>query len=461
MTASFKSKGTFASGAAGVTPGLPASVGDGDLMLLFVESANQAASAPSGWTAIPTPSGNHFRGTAGAAGGVRVDIFYRFWQSGDAAPTVADTGDHTTAIICAYCGVDPTTPFDGVTPIGFNAAASTTLTMDGITTGTADALVVHGVARDVDAASTNGVTGALTNANLTRLAEEHDQTVTTGTGGGLFIGHGLKASAGATGNSTATQTSSAWGGITLCLRARTAPTYTIKGTDNAEATQTSMTVASFSNVSGRMLVALVTGVIDNGSLGDLTISDTQGLTWTLQVSAALGDWSAQAYIWTATANGSDTAVTVTEGGTGTLQGGFMAVLEVTNGGIGTNGSGTFDQTLDGTRTFDLAAAPAADSLIVSCTCVDSGELGSAGTILAGLGLETIAEQYTTQTPDVFITAEVAERVGGGATIQWNYAGTPAQMFAKAGAALEITYSPAVAKAPPPRAFNWAPHMVIR
>lgn len=222
MAAAFKAKGTFQSGTGNVTPGLPSGLAAGDLMLLFVHSANQAASAPSGWDPIPAVSGDHWRGTAGAAGGVRVDIFYRWWQSGDSAPTVADTGDITAAIICSYSGVDPTTPFDGASPIGFNAAASTTLTLTGITTETANALVVHGTALDRDAASTTTV-GSPSNGNLAGLAERHDQTVSTGQGGGLVIHDGWKASAGASGNTTATQTSNAWAGITLALRAAPPP----------------------------------------------------------------------------------------------------------------------------------------------------------------------------------------------------------------------------------------------
>lgn len=222
MAAAFKAKGTFVSGTGGVTPGLPAGMAAGDLMLLTVHSANQAASAPSGWSPIPTVSGDHFRGTAGAAGGVRVDVFYRWWQSGDSAPSVADTGDITCAIICGYSGVDPTTPFDGAAPIGFNAAASTTLTLTGITTQSANALVVHCTALDRDAASTTTV-GTPSNGNLTGLAERHDQTVSTGNGGGVVIHDGWKASAGASGNTTATQTSTAWAGITLSLRAAPPP----------------------------------------------------------------------------------------------------------------------------------------------------------------------------------------------------------------------------------------------
>jgi len=150
---SFVAKGTFASGIGTVSPGMPAGISTDDLLLLFVHSANQAIAAPTNnsWTEI-TPSGSPFRGTAGAAGGVRLQIFYRFVDGSEVLETVPDSGDITAAIILAYTNVNTTTPFDGVTAVGYNAVASTTLTMTGITTSTNEAMVVHGVALDLDSA---------------------------------------------------------------------------------------------------------------------------------------------------------------------------------------------------------------------------------------------------------------------------------------------------------------------
>lgn len=221
MAISFVNKGTFASGTTSCSPGIPASLAAGDLMLLFVETANQAVTQPSGWTEVTSsPIGT---GTAAAIGAVRLTVYYRFWQSGDSAPSVAVTsGNHVTAIIAGYSGVSASTPFDGVTPVTSTAAASTTATMPGITTGSANAWVVHGIALDVDGNSTDRITGTPTNANLTGLTERHDQTVTTGVGGGVAIIDGVKASAGASGNTTATQASSANAYLTLSLRAQPA-----------------------------------------------------------------------------------------------------------------------------------------------------------------------------------------------------------------------------------------------
>ncbi len=220
MAISFVNKGTFQSGTGTVAPGIPASMAAGDLMILVIHSVNQSITGPTGWTALtfPSHSGTAERGTAAAAGGVMVRCFARWWQSGDAAPTVADTGDMTAAIILGFRGVDPTTPFDGVTPVGMNAAAATTHTLTGVTTASANALVVHATALDNDAASTS-VLGAPTNANLSSLTEQHDQTVTAGQGGGINVITGFLASAGASGNTTtATGTSTAIASICFCLR---------------------------------------------------------------------------------------------------------------------------------------------------------------------------------------------------------------------------------------------------
>ena len=140
MAITFVNKGTWAAGTTSISPGIPASMQAGDFMILQVHTCNQAVTTPSGWTQATTSPVS--TGTANTAGGTRISVYYRWWQSGDAAPTVAVTGGTVTnGIIVGYRGVDPTTPFDA-TPVATTlAAASTTLTMTGITTVTANALI--------------------------------------------------------------------------------------------------------------------------------------------------------------------------------------------------------------------------------------------------------------------------------------------------------------------------------
>ena len=217
MAITFVNKGTWAAGTTSISPGIPASMQAGDFMILQVHTCNQAVTTPSGWTQATTSPVS--TGTANTAGGTRISVYYRWWQSGDAAPTVAVTGGTVTnGIIVGYRGVDPTTPFDGVTPVATTkATASTTLTMTGLTTATNNALIHWAVARDQDLNSTTAVT-AFTNANLTGITETHDQVVSTGVGGGIWTGRGFKTTAGATGDLTITQTSSIAVGITFALR---------------------------------------------------------------------------------------------------------------------------------------------------------------------------------------------------------------------------------------------------
>lgn len=283
MAITFVAKGTFGAGTTSITPGIPSGMTAGGFMLLTVHTTNQVVSAITGWTAVTsTPVGT---GTAGAAGGTRVSTYYRFWQSGDAAPTVTVTGGNcTNGIIAGYKGVDPTTPFNGVTPVATTlATASTTLTMTGLTTASANDLIFWSVARDIDATSTTGVT-AFVNANLTGITEVHDETVITGPGGGIWVGHGFKGTAGATGNLTITQTSSIAVGVTIALNPDLSVTAAITG---AVATGQSGTagVSETKSILGELTTAFVNTVTSNaviattgnqatGQAGDAAIAIT-------------------------------------------------------------------------------------------------------------------------------------------------------------------------------------------
>lgn len=215
MAISFVNKSTFASGTAALTVAAVASVAADDLILLFVESANENIATPTGFTQVTNSPVS--TGTAAAIGGVRLAVFYRWATGADTTTSVADSGNHTTAIKMAFRGVHTTTPFDATPVSGIKATASTTATFPGITTATANAWIVHASALDLDAAST-ATTGTPTNANLTGLTERHDQTISGGVGGGLVVITGEKATAGATGNTTATVTSTIQVYLTMALR---------------------------------------------------------------------------------------------------------------------------------------------------------------------------------------------------------------------------------------------------
>lgn len=235
MAISFVNKGTWASGTIStIYPGLPASMQAGDFCLLFVESANQAVSITTGgsitWTQVTnSPVSNGL--TAAAAMAVRLTVYYGWYNGGTTAPGIADSGNHTTAIIMAFRGVDPTTPFDA-TPVALatETTARTALAPPGITTATDNAMVVYGIALDADAATSNpgAITGTPTNANLTDLALRHAQTVNSGVGGGIGVITGFKATAGSSGAITkATTPSSTHTYLTMALRPQATVNITV------------------------------------------------------------------------------------------------------------------------------------------------------------------------------------------------------------------------------------------
>lgn len=199
----FVSKGSLANGTAGLVVLKPDSYADGDVLILLVESANQAITAPAGFTQVANSP--QFTGTAAAAGGVRLAVFYQVVSGdyGTSVVSVADSGNHTTAQLFAFRGADISAPIDVTAGSVKSSATGTTFTLPAVTTSADKALVLLCVGQDRDAASTTNLS-AWTNANLASITELADQTVTAGAGGGIGLAAGEKATAGSTGTSTVT-----------------------------------------------------------------------------------------------------------------------------------------------------------------------------------------------------------------------------------------------------------------
>jgi len=211
----FQAAGNAVNGTGAVSPPWPGHA-IGDIALLFIESAGgepATLSTPAGFVAVT----NSPQATGATTAGTRITVFWaRATSASMAAPTVADPGDHVYARILTYRGVISTgDPWD-VTGGGVKAAASTTVTVTGVTTTVADTLIVQAVARDND--STAAAFSAQTNANLTSITERSDAGTTSGNGGGFAVWDGVKAAAGATGDTTATVTSSINAFLTIALK---------------------------------------------------------------------------------------------------------------------------------------------------------------------------------------------------------------------------------------------------
>lgn len=231
LVPTFQAIGTFTSGTGALSVPVPVGYQNNDVFVLFVESANEAIATPAGWTqAANSPQ---FTGTAGATGGVRLGIFYKVVSGVQAAVPVVDTGDHTTAIIANFRGVDTVSPIN-ITSGSVDAAAVSAINTPGLTTTIPGALVINAIGLDKDFNSSNTIITAPVNASLTNIVKQFDQTANSGRGGGIAFFTGSKVVAGVVGNTTATaDTSTTHAYITVALNP--APVLVTGYTNSTEA----------------------------------------------------------------------------------------------------------------------------------------------------------------------------------------------------------------------------------
>jgi hypothetical protein len=208
------STGTGVSGAAAVSIGMPSSFAAGDLLLMFVETANQAvATAPSGWTEdASSPQGT---GTAAGAAATRLTIYRKISDGTETAINIGDAGDHTFGRTMAIRGVHQTTPIHQTS--GTTAASSTSVSCPSVTTSVNNCLILNAFTNVTD--TTTSQSSGQSNGSLSGLTETIDQNISAGNGGGITVLSGGLATAGSTGNTTATLAgASVQGLITLAIQ---------------------------------------------------------------------------------------------------------------------------------------------------------------------------------------------------------------------------------------------------
>src|SRR5437588_7269304 len=176
----------------------PASVATGNLMIAQVTLRNNdTITAPIGWT----PIGN--LRTSGAT--LQQRIYYRVADATDTAASTyawswAPTTSDATAAILAYSGVDATSPFD-VTPSD-NSGSSTSASATGVTTTQANDMLIA----FYGAQGQSGPAVTMTQDAGQGLTQEYTQQSGSGPASRARNtgADGIQASAGATGNKTAT-----------------------------------------------------------------------------------------------------------------------------------------------------------------------------------------------------------------------------------------------------------------
>jgi len=204
-----RSVGPVASGTGAITPTMAPIVETGDDLYLIIESAimNGAVSGGSEtWVQMPDSPQSVGSGTTLS----RISCYWaRASSASPTSPTVAAASNHQQGcIIAVKNGAGTGDPWD-VTAGGTEVGPDTSLSIPGDTTTMANCLILLLAATSLPDAATTTEFGAMTNAGLTNLTEHVDNTIIAGNGGGLFVGTGMKAAAGAYAATTLTAVTSA------------------------------------------------------------------------------------------------------------------------------------------------------------------------------------------------------------------------------------------------------------
>ncbi len=211
----FVAAGAVASGTGAITPALPSGLQTNDILLLFLETANQAISISNQnggtWTQVTgSPQGT---GTAGGSSATCLTAFWSRYNGSQGAPTTSDSGNHQLGRMIAIRGATTSgNPWD-VEAGGVDATSNTSGSIPGTTTTVANTLVVVAIATSLPDASGTANFSGWTNANLSSITERTDNTVTAGNGGGLGLATGGKATAGAYGATAVTLANAAVKGM--------------------------------------------------------------------------------------------------------------------------------------------------------------------------------------------------------------------------------------------------------
>jgi hypothetical protein len=187
------------------TATLPGTHTTNDILILVLQSSNDSqVVAPSGYAQIGPENGI---GAAATAGSVKMSVFWKRDGGSETAPTIPDTGDHTYGVMFAVRGCQ--TVGDPFRFLGvdwkFTASTSAACNPRGVCPSD-NSLIVAIFAHAIDAAGAQA--SAEANTSLSSVTEQFDGSTSDGTGGGIVVVSGTKATAGALSTTTLTWASS-------------------------------------------------------------------------------------------------------------------------------------------------------------------------------------------------------------------------------------------------------------
>ena len=198
MAISFLNLGALGSSGNAITLGQPATPAVNDIWIMVIQTANQAIATPTNatagtWAEIAAQTGT---GTAATAGSVMLGFYWHRWTTTTGNITVADSGNHQIARIAAYRGCKTSgDPWNAVTAMASGTYnSSTNIRGADITTTVDNCRLLHAVAHAWDVADQSCLT-CQANSPLSSAATRINNSLATGTGGGIFLGEALMATA--------------------------------------------------------------------------------------------------------------------------------------------------------------------------------------------------------------------------------------------------------------------------
>jgi len=269
VTPLLREAGVFTAGTGAITPPYPTGANApaaNDIAILVCESENQAISLSSaqGFVEIGDQA-NKAAGTAATDPASRLAVYWKRCVGEDVAPTVADSGDHTTGQIYLFAGCktegNPWNVFAEGNDGGDN---DKTGVIPGATTTVDNCLIFLICTSSWNFDSTYEFS-AWTNANLANVQERGDYTATSGLGGGHGSATGWKIAAGAYGNTTVTLLNTSYKGA-MSIALEPAPAGGVNVTVDAvlaTATAASLipTVTGGATISGILATATAAGLV--------------------------------------------------------------------------------------------------------------------------------------------------------------------------------------------------------
>jgi hypothetical protein len=197
------SVGTPAAAPSGsITPGLPPGYTLNDILLIFVDTAQDTvAGAPTGYAQLGPDNGAG--ATHDVAGATRLTVFWKRSSAAETAPTVTNVTGVIYGVMMAVRGCRIYgDPFFVVSQFVKSVASTAYSSQTGNGESIDDSLIVYGLSNGIS--NTTAQLSNLVNATLTNLTKQFDDTTTDGVGGGLAIVTGNLATAGPIGTLTGT-----------------------------------------------------------------------------------------------------------------------------------------------------------------------------------------------------------------------------------------------------------------